>query len=113
LISGKDLQYAVIGRLNIEHDTYGLNPQQVVQHIVDALYIYVDPSDIIHIPPNFIIHLDSPEAQATILDHPTLHTNYFQLQLLPWSKEHEWAQLPWIIGTYQTPKYLEFTLPYI
>lgn len=102
MLPGRDLEYAVVGRLNKEHDAYSIDPQQIRQIIADALTIYVYPSDIIHVPPNFIICLNNAHEQATLLAaHPLLHTNYFLLEILPWCKEHEWCQMPWISGDFR------------
>ena len=81
--------YAIVGRLGKEHDAYRLNPYQIMDLIALELNTYVEQSDILHVPPNFIICLSNPQTQAAILAEPILQTNYFQLDMLPWCKEHE------------------------
>ena len=49
--------------------------------------------------PSFIIHLSKGNLQANLLSEQTLHAASFDLEMLPWYKEHELAQQPWMTGT--------------
>ena len=70
----------------------------IIKEIRGELGQYINSGDISYIPPNYVVHLNNPYTQRAILCRPILRTRNFELDLLPWSQEHESAQLPWIIG---------------
>lgn len=95
-------QFAVIARSRKVH-TDQFRKIQIIREISDKFHQYISSHDISYVPPNFIIYLDSPHVQRDMLSEPTIRTQNFELDLLPWSREHELAQLPWIIGTGLAP----------
>lgn len=56
-------------------------------------------SDITYRPPNFIIYLQNSHLQRQTVSASPLQTRNFRLKIVPWSKQYELTQLPWITGT--------------
>ncbi|XP_021321190.1 uncharacterized protein LOC110437175 isoform X2 [Sorghum bicolor] len=90
-------QYAIIARPT---NTYREEPRQVSKEIVETirnqLGFYMTTSDITYRPPNFIIYLQNSHLQRQTVSASPLQTRNFRLKIVPWSKQYELTQLPWI-----------------
>ncbi|XP_021306014.1 uncharacterized protein LOC110431324 isoform X3 [Sorghum bicolor] len=90
-------QYAVISR---PKKVFRTEPKQVAKEIVNAirsqLGLYIIASDITYRRPNFIIYLNNSHPQRQVVAASPIRTRNFQIQIVPWSREHELTQLPWI-----------------
>lgn len=83
----------------IQENTYRpISKARHYKEISDKFAQYTSKHDILYVPPNFVIYLNCPPVQKDMLSEPTIRTQNFELDVLPWSREHELAQLPWIIG---------------
>lgn len=100
-------QYAVISR---PKKVFRTEPKQVAKEIVNAirsqLGLYIIASDITYRRPNFIIYLNNSHLQRQVVAASPIRTRNFQIQIVPWSREHELTQLPWITGIITIQQYI-------
>lgn len=79
--------------------TYQFDIQKICREMAEHLAMSGEQvRGIEYVAPNFIVEPYDPHQQTRILAASPLRTTNFELDLLPWSREHEMAQLPWIIG---------------
>lgn len=92
-------QYSVIAR---PINTHRIQVKQISREIAATmayhLGAYITTSDISYRAPNFIIHLNNAHLQRQAVSSPILRATSFSFQMVPWSREHDLAQLPWITG---------------
>jgi len=99
LIAETYWQHAVIARpANRRTPHSKILSKQIADAIADRLGAYITVSDITYKPPNFLIHFTEPHLQRHALVTTKLQTRSCNLEMAPWSKQHELGQLPWIIG---------------
>jgi hypothetical protein len=91
----------VLGRSR-RPDVAQFRRSQIEKEILDHLGPHITTEDIIYKSPNFKICLHDAYVQQSILSNTVLRTTEFDLDLQPWSKEHELAQLPCIPGRKST-----------
>lgn len=91
------MQHSIIGR-NRQAHIHQLQADQIRSEIADELRQFIIDEDIQFVPPNIVIHLQTPKLQQDILSEPTLQTQNFVLDFKAWSRENELAQIPWVKG---------------
>lgn len=85
--------------LSADHDPNCNDPQEIIQSIIQQLFVYINPSDVTYQAPNFIINVQEPVTQLKILENPLLNVGQSFLEMVPWSREHESAKIPWVTGS--------------
>lgn len=95
-----DKQYSVLGRPR-KKDTRRFNAPEIVYEITQHLAMHAIQGNVTYAVPNIIIHLTSPHQQANLLSRRPLQLTNYIVDLLPWSTELEFAQMPWITGTFK------------
>lgn len=98
-ISEMHRQYDIIARPRRAHAYQSQVAHDISRELSEQLSQYMASVNVLYVPPSFIVCLKNPNLQMHLLSHSPLRTTNYELDLLPWSKEHELDQLPWIIGT--------------
>lgn len=100
-------QYSIIGRPRKQRSQQ-YRPEQVASEISQHLSLHGIYENISYLQPNLIISLNNPHQQRQILACSPVTTSDFVIDLLPWSREHEFAQMPWIIGIFLNLMYAPY-----
>jgi hypothetical protein len=89
------------------------NRQKAGQELLYTLNVFGVHANVTYIMPNFIIDVSNPAQQLQILSWSPIQTEAYTFDLLPWSREHEFAQLPWIIGMITTSTIAMFFITFL
>lgn len=95
-------QYSIIGRIRVTSSNPPA-PFTVMARLAQLLHPHIRITDIDYISPNYVIVLHQAEVQTQLLSEPTIHTEEFDLDMIPWNNDHELNLLPWIPGTIIDP----------
>lgn len=90
-------EYALIARLRATKPDPP-RPFAVIARLVQLLHPHVRISDIDYVSPNYVIILHRPDIQTQLLSEPVIHTEDFELDIIPWNNDQELNLLPWIPG---------------
>jgi hypothetical protein len=90
-------QYNIIARPRKQR-ARRFKPEEVSNEILQQLTLYGVHPVVSYSGAAYIVQLTDPYQQSKVLSWSPLHTSSFVIDLLPWSTELEFGQLPWIPG---------------